>query len=177
MTGESPSPGEDPDRKIERLQGELEEARRTAEERLTQLQYLQADFDNYRKSLERERAQVVQLAGEALVRDLLPVLDDLDQALPSLDHERNREGFQLLARKLHRILESHGLQGIESLGRRFDPRLHEAISREESDHEDGTILEEYQKGYLLRSKVIRPSRVKIAEHTGECTEEKEEYHG
>ena len=112
--------------------------------------YLQADFDNYRKSLEREREQVIQLAGESLVRDLLPVLDDLDRALPSLSQEKNREGFELLSRKLHKILEKHGLKSIESHGKRFDPNFHEAIAKEESDEDEGTILEEYQKGYLLR---------------------------
>ena len=174
MTGEEGGPEPEPCEEVARLQGELDDARKLAEERLTRLQYLQADFDNYRKSLEREREQVIQLAGESLVRDLLPVLDDLDRALPSLSQEKNREGFELLSRKLHRILGNHGLKGIESHGKRFDPNFHEAIAKEESDEDEGTILEEYQKGYLLRSKVIRPSRVKIAEHTGEC---KEENHG
>jgi molecular chaperone GrpE len=174
MTGEESGQDVDPREEMARLRKELDETRRLAEERLTRLQYLQADFDNYRKSLEREREQAIQLAGEALVRDLLPVLDDLDRALPSLSHEKNREGFELLSRKLHKILENHGLSSIESHGKRFDPNFHEAIAKEESDEEEGTILEEYQRGYLLRSKVIRPSRVKIAEHTGEC---KEENHG
>ena len=171
MTGEGSRQEPDPGAEVARLRGELDEAMKLAEERLTRLRYLQADFDNYRKSLEKEREQVIQLAGESLVRDLLPVLDDLEKALPSLGQEKNREGFQLISRKLHRILESHGLQGIESRGKRFDPRFHEAVAKCESAEEDGTILEEYQKGYLLRSKVIRPSKVKIAEHTGECMEE------
>jgi molecular chaperone GrpE len=171
MTGEeSGHEGISPE-EAARLRQELEEVRKLAGERLTRLQYLQADFDNYRKSLEREREQVIQLAGESLVRDLLPVLDDLERALPSLTHEKNREGFELLSRKLHKILESHGLRSIESHGKRFDPNFHEAIAKGESGEEEGTILEEYQRGYLLRSKVIRPSKVKIAEHTGECREE------
>lgn len=174
MTGEENGQDTDPREEIVRLRRELDEVRKLAEERLTRLQYLQADFDNYRKSLEREREQVIQLAGESLVRDLLPVLDDLDRALPSLSQEKNRDGFELLSRKLHKILENHGLKSIESHGKRFDPNFHEAIAKEESDEEEGTILEEYQRGYLLRSKVIRPSRVKIAEHTEEC---KEENHG
>ena len=174
MTGEERGQEMDPEGEIARLRKELGEAQKLAEERLTRLQYLQADFDNYRKSLEREREQVVQLAGEKLVRDLLPVLDDLERALPSLSEEKNREGFELLSRKLHKVLESHGVRGIESHGKQFDPNLHEAIAKEESDEEEGTILEEYQRGYLLRSKVIRPSKVKIAEHTGVC---KEENHG
>ena len=174
MTGEESWQDTDPREEIAQLRRELDEARKLAEERLTRLQYLQADFDNYRKSLEREREQVIQHAGETLVRDLLPVLDDLERALPSLSQEKNREGFGLFSRKLHKILENHGLRSIESHGKRFDPNFHEAIAKEESDKDEGTILEEYQRGYLLRSKVIRPSRVKIAEHTGEC---KEENHG
>ncbi|HUK93348.1 MAG TPA: nucleotide exchange factor GrpE [Methanomicrobiales archaeon] len=170
MTGEECGQEADLRSEIARLQGELDEARKLAEERLARYQYLQADFDNYRKSLEREREQVIRLAGEGLVRDLLPVLDDLERALPSLSQEKNREGFGLFSRKLHKILENHGLRSIESLGRRFDPNVHEAVAKEESEEDEGTILEEYQKGYLLRSKVIRPSKVKIAEHTGECEE-------
>ena len=175
MTGEEGGQETDPQGEIQgeiaRLQRELDEVRKLADERLTRFQYLQADFDNYRKSLEREREQVIQLAAEALVRDLLPVLDDLERALPSLSQEKNREGFQLLSRKLHKILESHGVRDIESHGKQFDPNFHEAIAKGGSSEEDGTILEEYQRGYLLRSKVIRPSKVKIAEHTGECEEE------
>jgi molecular chaperone GrpE len=174
MTGEGPPSGEDPEKRIERLQGELEEARRLAEERLARLQYLQAEFENYRKSLEKEKDQAIQRAREALVTDLLPVLDDLDQALPCLEGERNREGFRLLSRKLRKVLGDIGLSAIEALGKPFDPRLHEAIAREESSLEAGIVLEEYQKGYLLGLKVIRPSRVKIAEKVKET---KEENHG
>ncbi|HVN66341.1 MAG TPA: nucleotide exchange factor GrpE [Methanomicrobiales archaeon] len=171
MTGEESGQECASQEELARLRQELAEAQRLAGERLTKLQYLQADFDNYRKSLEREKEQVIRLAGESLVRDLLPVLDDLDQALPSLSEEKNREGFQLLARKLYKILGSHGLESIESLGKRFDSDLHEAISKEESTAGDGTILEEYQKGYRFRSKVLRPAKVKIAEQSGECREE------
>jgi molecular chaperone GrpE len=171
MTGEETGQECGSPEDVARLRQELEEALKLAGERLTRLQYLQADFDNFRKSLEREKEQAIRLAGESLIRDLLPVLDDLEKALPSLGQEKNREGFQLLSRKLYKILGSHGLERIESLGKKFDPNLHEAISRGESGKEDGTVLEEYQTGYLLRSRVVRPAKVKIAEHTGECTEE------
>ncbi|MDD1664693.1 MAG: nucleotide exchange factor GrpE, partial [Methanomicrobiales archaeon] len=156
MTGEESGQECASPEEMARLRKDLEEALNLAGERLTRLQYLQADFDNYRKSLEREKEQVIRLAGESLVRDLLPVLDDLDKALPSLSQEKNREGFQLLSRKLHKILGSHGLESIESLGKQFDPNVHEAISKEESSAGDGTILEEYQKGYRFRSRVLRP---------------------
>jgi len=170
MTGEE-SGKECPTGEEARLRQELADALKLAGERLTRLQYLQADFDNYRKSLDREKEQAVRLAGESLIRDLLPVLDDLDKALPSLSLEKNREGVLILARKLYKILGNHGLERIESLGRPFDPNLHEAVLKEESSAGDGIVLEEYQAGYLLRSKVVRPAKVKIAEHTGECTEE------
>jgi molecular chaperone GrpE len=171
MTGEENGQGGVPSEEVARLRQELEEALKLAGERLTRLQYLQADFDNYRKSLDREKEQAIRLAGDSLIRDLLPVLDDLDMALPCLSQEKNREGFQLLARKLYKILGNHGLERIESLGKKFDPNLHEAISKGGSSAPDGTVLEEYQTGYLLRSRVLRPAKVKIAEQSGECTEE------
>jgi molecular chaperone GrpE len=174
MTGEESGEECAPPEELARLRQELEEALELAGERLTRLQYLQADFDNYRKGLEREKEQAIRLAGESLVRDLLPVLDDLDKAVPSLAQEKNREGFLLLSRKLYRILGNQGLERIECLGKKFDPNLHEAIAKGGGSGEDGTVLEEYQTGYLFRSKVLRPAKVKIAEDTGEC---KEENHG
>jgi molecular chaperone GrpE len=174
MTGEVPPREEDPEKLAERLRGELAEARRTAEERLTQIQYLQADFDNYRKTLEREKSLAIQRAKESLVAGLLPILDDLDQALPCLEEEKNREGVRLLSRKLRKFLGDLGLAPIESVGKAFDPLLHEVIAREESDRDDGVVLEEYQKGYMLGSRVIRPSRVKVAE---KIHISKEENHG
>jgi molecular chaperone GrpE len=174
MTGEERGEECASPEELARLRQELEEARTLAGERLTRLQYLQADFDNYRKSLEREKEQAIRLAGESLVRDLLPVLDDLDKALPSLTQEKNREGFLLLSRKLYRILRNQGLERIECLGKKFDPNLHEAIAKGGGSGEDGVVLEEYQTGYLFRSKVLRPAKVKIAETSGEC---KEENHG
>jgi len=171
MTGEENGQEGEPDGEIGRLRKELDDTRRLAEERLTRLQYLQADFDNYRKSLGKEKDQAIQRAKEALVADLLPVLDDLDQALPCLEGEKNREGFEILARKLRKILGDLGLRPIESLGNPFDPRLHEAIAGGGSDGAEGIVLEEYQKGYLLGEKVIRPSRVKIAERRQESQEE------
>ncbi len=174
MTGEECGEEVASPEEIARLRQELGEALKLAGERLTRLQYLQADFDNYRKGLEREKEQAVRLAGESLIRDLLPVLDDLEKAVPCLSHGKDREGFGLLARKLYQILGSHGLERIGSLGRKFDPNLHEVIAKGGSSAPEGTILEEYQTGYLLRSKVLRPSKVKIAEDTGEG---KEENHG
>jgi molecular chaperone GrpE len=129
-----------------------------------------ADFDNYRKCVERDREQYVSSANEALVRNLLVIVDELGQAARSAADARDREGIEMLHKKLCRILGDAGLREIECLGKEFDPYLHEALCQEESDAESGTILEEFQKGYTFKSRVIRSSKVKIAEKKTECEE-------
>lgn len=153
--------------KLIELQREMEEKARLAEERLNQLKYLQADFDNYRKSLDREKEQIIELANEGLIRDLLVVLDDFERALQSMKEGKDKEGLLMLYKNFFKILEQHGLRPIEALGKKFDPYYHEAVLREKSDQEEGTIIEELQKGYMLKSKVIRHSKVKVAEKSCE----------
>ncbi len=148
---------------VEALKKELGEQTHLAEERLNQLHYLQADFDNYRRWSEREKGSVIALANENLIRDLLVILDDFERALPALELEENREGMSMIHRKLMKILDEYGLQPIECVGKKFDPNLHEVLCKERCEQEPDTVIEEIGKGYHLKSKVIRPSRVKIAE--------------
>jgi molecular chaperone GrpE len=156
---------------VERLKSELEEKTGLAQERLTRLQYLQADFDNYRKVLEKEKALLVELANEKLISDLLVILDGFERALPSLEGEKNREGITMLYHNLTRILADYGLRPIESVGKKFDPNLHEVMLKEKSSAENDVVLEDLEKGYRLKSRVIRPSKVKVAQnHTGETGE-------
>ncbi len=138
--------------------------RALAEERLNQLKYLQADFDNYRKNFEKEKEKIIELANENLIRELLIILDDFERALLQADG-KNREGLLMLQKNFFRILENHGLKRIEALGKKFDPFLHEAFAKEKSEKEAGTVLEELQKGFMLKSKAIRPAKVKVAERT------------
>jgi len=149
---------------IRNLREEIEEKTKLAEERLNQLRYLQADFDNYRKTMEKVRENIREMANESLIRELLTILDGFDVALRSIKNEKEREGLEMLHKNLLKILEGHGLKRIESLGKKFDPYYHEAVSREKSDKEDGSIVEEIQAGYILNSRVIRHSKVKIAEN-------------
>ena len=158
----------------EQLKKELEEQTRQAEERLNQLKYLQADFDNFRKRCTKEKDVITSLANERLINDLLVILDDFERALPSLEQEKNREGMQMVYKKLVKILSAYGLEPIECVGRKFDPNCHEALCREPCGKETNTVLEDLGKGYRLKSKVIRPSKVKIAE---QVTEEEGENHG
>jgi molecular chaperone GrpE len=153
---------------IEQLKKELEKQTRQAEERLDQLKYLQADFDNFRKWNAKEKEAITSMANERLISDLLVILDDFELALPSLEKEKNREGMQMVYKKLQKILSTYGLEPIECVGRKFDPNSHEALCREQCREETGKILEDLGKGYRLKSKVIRPSKVKIADQvTGE----------
>jgi len=147
----------------ETLKKELEEQTRQAKERLDQIKYLQADFDNFRRRSAKEKDTIITLANERLISDLLVILDDFERALPSLEQEKNKEGMQMVYKKFQKILSEHGLEPIECVGKKFDPNSHEALCREQCGEETGTVLEDLGKGYRLKSKVIRPSKVKIAE--------------
>lgn len=155
-----------------RLKKELAEQTHLAEERLEQLKYLQAEFDNFRKWSEKEKSAIVHHANENLIADLLVILDDFEQSLPSLEDENNREGLRMVYRKMVKILAGYGLEPIECLGKKPDPLLHEVICRKQCTDEPDTIVEEIGKGYTLNTRVIRPSKVMVAEHVSEKEGEK-----
>jgi molecular chaperone GrpE len=127
---------------------------------------LQADFDNYRKRVERERHHDRHRGAELLVENLLPVLDGFDRAISAhreAAHNEFRAGFELIRKQLLDVLSKQGLQKIETEGKRFDPHFHHAIERvETSDQPDDTILEELQSGYVFHGKVLRPAMVRVA---------------
>ncbi len=148
---------------IKRLRSDLKEKARLAEERLNQLKYLQADFDNYRKRFDKEKRNIIKLANENLIKELLVILDDFERALQQ--NVVDKEGLRLLYKNFLKILENHGLKKIDAIGEKFDPYYHEAVLREKSNKDDNVILEELQKGYMLNSKVIRHSKVKVAENS------------
>jgi len=143
-----------------------------AEELKRDLQRVAADFANYRKRNEADRAEFAKYAKAELIAKLLDVLDGYDRALATVPEELRSqpwvEGMWLVERKLRQILENEGLQPVDSLGKPFDPYLHEAVAHLESDEPEGTIVAEYQKAYRLHDRVIRPALVAVAkmkEHT------------
>jgi len=152
---------------IVRLKKELDEKTLLAEARLERLKYLQSDFDNYRKWSEKDKGAIIALANENLIKDLLEILDDFERALPSLEQEKNKAGMEMIYKNFAKILSAYGLQPIDCVGKKFDPQLHEALCTEKCKKEQNTVLEELGKGYRLKSKVIRPSKVTIAEHVVE----------
>jgi molecular chaperone GrpE len=128
------------------------------------LQRLAAEFDNFRKRNAREQAAFAERANERLVKELIPILDDLGRALEAAsEHEEVKveDGVRLVHRSLADLLRKQGLTEIETQGK-FDPHLHEALLSQPSDAEEGAVIEVVQKGYKLGDKVLRPARVVIA---------------
>ena len=123
-----------------------------------------ADFDNYKKRAARERAEYLALANERLVKELLPILDDLERALlAAAEHEEAalEDGVRLVHRSLATLLERQGLQPIDTDGM-FDPHVHEALLSQPSEAAEGSVIDVVQKGYRLGDRVVRPARVVIA---------------
>jgi molecular chaperone GrpE len=123
-----------------------------------------AEFDNYRRRADRERSEYLQYAAMDLVREILPVLDDFERALEHETADQDyAKGVELIYQRLAEILKKMGLEPVETGGRRFDPNLHQAVQRVETDAaEDQVILSEFQKGYNFRGKLLRPAMVKVA---------------
>ena len=124
----------------------------------------QAEFDNFRRRAERERADLLEYANTETVRAILPILDDFERALKieCADKEYVR-GMELIYQRLSDALKKLGLEPIEAAGQKFDPHIHHAVEMVETDaHEDHSILDEYQRGYNFRGKLLRPAMVKVA---------------
>ena len=146
--------GED---RLAALEGERDEA-------IDRWKRAAADFDNFRKRAARERDEYVRLANERLVKELLPILDDLERALDAVgDHQEAtvEEGVRLVHRSLASLLERNGVKQIDTEGK-FDPHVHEALLSQPSDADEGFVIQVLQKGYSLGDKVLRPARVVVA---------------
>lgn len=141
----------------------LAEEREKAEANLSGWQRAQADFTNYRRRVEEERAEMIKSAGSGLILNLLPVLDDWELALSSVPPELAEqgwvEGIRLIERKFRAVLEAQGLSPLEAVGQPFDPNQHEAAMMAEG--EEGMVLAELLKGYRLYDKILRPTRVVV----------------
>lgn len=150
----------------EEFRTELEEYKNKSEEYYEMLQRMKAEFDNFRKRTQKEKEENAKYASEKVILSLLPVLDNFERAIESSkinrDFETFSHGIEMILRQFMKVMEDHGLSAIEALGKEFDPNLHEALIQEESEHDENIILEELQKGYLLKERVIRPSMVKVS---------------
>ncbi len=152
---------------VEALQSALNETTAKAEEYLDGWQRSRAEFANYKKRILKENAEIRQVARGEVIKIYLDVLDDLERALREIPQENDGEawveGIDLIYQKLKRRLEAEGIRPMNPLGEEFDPNLHEALMKEESeDYESGRIIEVMQEGYWLGDKVLRPALVRVA---------------
>ena len=165
--GESATPAGDA---AAQLQSELASAKAELDQCQDRFLRKAAELENYRKRVDREKAEVTLLAKSSLLQEFLPVADACERALGSLDNvhgnenaDQYREGVRLLYKQISSVLSRVGVVAIESKGRKFDPHLHEAVTREESsEHEDNTVLLELRRGYLLGDRLLRPAQVIVS---------------
>ena len=152
--------------RVSQLEEILEHEKAKSEDLLRRLQYLQADFENYRKRVEKEMGDAKRLSNERLLSDLLTVKDELDLASAKAHEWKQNpvllEGVNMIQKRLQNILSKEGVERIPGAGSMFDPDYHEAALRVVSDEEEGTVVEEVRAGYMLKGRVLRPSIVKVA---------------
>jgi molecular chaperone GrpE len=157
-------PAETPDGQLAAVTTERDQLAAERADLHDRLLRTRAEFDNARRRAERERSDYLQFAGMELVRDILPVLDDFERALKVETADRHyAKGVELIYQRLSEALKKMGLEPIETAGRQFDPNLHQAVERVETDEEqDQSILGEFQRGYNFKGKLLRPAMVRVA---------------
>jgi molecular chaperone GrpE len=157
---------------VKKLEEQLTAEEAKSKDYMNRLKYLQADFENYRRRVEKETQEAVQKSNAQLVSCLVDVLDTLESAICAGETTENTaallEGIKMVHKNLDNLLAKEGLQRLECVGKAFDPNLHGILAQvPTNEHENGTVLEEARKGFMFRGKVLRPSVVKIACETPE----------
>jgi molecular chaperone GrpE len=170
-SGEAPAVAADSakaDAEMAKLTADLDELKQTLLRR-------QADFDNYRKRIEKERSEDSKRAIARVIEGLIPVIDGFEHALAAhreAEYENYRKGFELIYKQLLDNLTRLGVERIDPVGKPFDPHLHQAMDRSETtDHADGIILQVFQPGYVYHGRVLRPAMVRVAVHPNPASKE------
>lgn len=151
---------------VSQLEEALENEKERSADLLRRLQYLQADFENYRRRVEKEMGDARKFSNERLLSDLLTVKDELDLAFAKAREAKQSpvllEGVGMIQKRLQNILSKEGVERVPGAGSMFNPDYHEAALKVVSDEEEGTVVEEVRAGYMLKGRVLRPSIVKVA---------------
>jgi len=155
---------QDPTALLASLAAERDQLARERDEYYDLLLRRSAEFENYRRRVERERREMLELAGMETVRELLPILDDFERALQAETSDREyAKGIELIYQRLMETLKKIGLEPMSCQGEKFDPHQHEAIEMTPTDEvEDHTVIEQYRRGYNFRGRLLRPALVKVA---------------
>ena len=150
---------------VETMKAALETERKNSNEYLNKLKYLQADFENYKKRVNREIGDAINFGNQKLITELLTVLDELEYAINAGKNSDNKDallqGVEITLKKLYGLLEKEGLLKIETVGKKFNPFNHEVVQRISGNNDEELIVEEIRAGFTLKGKVLRPSLVKI----------------
>ncbi len=152
---------------VEELRNALEAKEETIKSLQEKILYFQADFDNFKKLKIKEREEILKYGIEVLIKELLPVLDNLERAIDHAsttgNYESIHEGVKIISTEFLKVLEKAGVARVDAIGKKFDPNFHEAFLQEEKeDLEPDTVISEMQKGYTLNGRLIRPSMVIIS---------------
>jgi molecular chaperone GrpE len=162
------------EREIDVLKAQLDEKTKGAEENYDRFLRAQAELENYKKRVEREKGSLVRYGNEELIKAILPVIDNLERALnhPAGENPDGLvEGIKITLNQLLQVLEKFGVSSIAAVGEPFDPSKHEAMMQVEStEHEPNTVVSEFQKGYVLNDRLLRPAMVSVARPPGEAQE-------
>ena len=151
----------------EELEKELEAKDAVIKDLQDKMLYFQAEFENFKKLKAKEKQEVLKFGNETLLKELIPVLDNMERALEHSAHADDvkaiEEGVKIILNQFLKVLEKAGVERIEAVGQKFDPNIHEALYQEERDDmEPDTVVSEVEKGYLLNGRVVRPSRVSVS---------------
>src|ERR1044072_2631389 len=162
---ESTGAATEPQPEADNTESALDAIRREKEALQDRLLRTAAEFDNYRKRVERDRRDQADAAIADALSDFLPIIDDLERALNARGGEAEgfRRGIELIHQQMLELLRKRGVKPIEAIGTDFDPRYHQAVAHESSaGHRDGEVTEEYARGYMLGERLLRPAMVKVA---------------
>jgi molecular chaperone GrpE len=164
VSGVEESPLATPEAQIAALSAERDQLAAEKADLKDRLLRALADFDNFRRRAERDRSEYVQFAAMEIIRDLIPILDDFQRAMKVETADKEyAKGIELIEQRLFETLKKAGLEPIEAAGKQFDPNLHQAVDRVQSEElPDQTVLQEYQSGYNFKGKLLRPAMVKVA---------------
>jgi molecular chaperone GrpE len=168
--GETAAEVHDKADKTEDLMVKLQDAEKKAAENYDKYVRAVAELDNYRKRAIREKADAIRYGNENLLRDILPLVDGMDRALEhscnSEDFDAFKKGLKMLHGQLLGCLQKHGVETIDTAGKEFDPNVHEAMMQVESaDHEDSKVIDEFERGYLLNGRLLRPAKVSVCKRS------------
>lgn len=166
--GSESGPDLEPDLESDEKPDEIQDAKKEAKEAYDRFLRVSAEFDNYKKRATREAAEFKKFANETLVREILPIIDNLERAIESSDADTHTksvlvEGVGMTLKEMLKVFDKFHIKSIDSIGEPFDPCFHQAVMQEESDsHPENTVIKELQRGYMMHDRLIRPAMVIVS---------------